>query len=647
MARCNFRFGITCKVAAGLALIIVIGMISKLLIYRGLNEVEAALERLAAVQAPLNAAAYELELNVNGMGLAVLKYLATRRPEYRAWAEKDERDFAHYYAEYLRLAPSEQERDLARRVGELHREFAELGHALMRHADKQERRYAATTDHTRRIDEIIDERLRPGLFDGHTRRSGRFGAAVTSAELEAETAEVASAVANYHRRPTPHMRATIIARLGVLDGTVANLLGFDLAQEEQHDVRALREATAGIAESIKEVITLEDTIHAGRQRLIELRMSMDTLLDDEIQVSALRGLDEPRVAAKASADRVLIVLRYLIPLFMFAASAIGCMLVLMIRVRLRELTRGTKAVTDGDLSYRVRTAANDEFGDLAAQYNRMVEQLEATTVSRDRLEASEANLRQTVAELRYEITGRERAEREREALQTELRRSETMAAMGTLVAGVAHEVRNPLFAMSSTLDAMSARFGEQADQRRYLEVLRAEVGRLGKLVADLLAYGKPATRELGTGPLHRAAALAVEACRQLARAANVTIIDRLGRETAQVRLNEYRMAQVFQNVIENAVQHAPARSAVTLDGEQVRKNERLWIECVVTDSGPGFRPEDLPQIFEPFFTRRRGGTGLGLALAQRIVHEHGGQIEARNEPRGGAIVTVRFPLADV
>lgn len=172
------RFNVTRKIALGLALIIAIGMVSTLFIYRGLDEVEGALQRLAAVQAPINAAAYELELNVNGMGLAVLKYLATRRPEYRAWAEKDESDFAHYHTTYLQLVRTERERSLGRRVGELHEEFKGLGHTLMSHADGQEKLYAAITELTEEIDHVIDARLQPGLFSLSTARPDGFGAAV-------------------------------------------------------------------------------------------------------------------------------------------------------------------------------------------------------------------------------------------------------------------------------------------------------------------------------------------------------------------------------------------------------------------------------------------------------------------------------------
>src|SRR5512134_70411 len=105
------------------------------------------------------------------------------------------------------------------------------------------------------------------------------------------------------------------------------------------------------------------------------------------------------------------------------------------------------------------------------------------------------------------------------------------------------------------------------------------------------------------------------------------------------------MQQALQNVIQNAIQHSPAGGTVAVAvGESVDGGEpRLW--CAVRDSGLGFPPDDLPHLFEPFFSRRAGGTGLGLSLAQRIVSQHGGRIEARNRPQGGAEMIVTLPAS--
>jgi signal transduction histidine kinase len=217
-----------------------------------------------------------------------------------------------------------------------------------------------------------------------------------------------------------------------------------------------------------------------------------------------------------------------------------------------------------------------------------------------------------------------------------------MSAMGALVAGVAHEVRNPLFSISATLDAFEARFGEKEEHRRYVAVLRAELDRLNRLMQDLLEYGRPSSLELALRPLSEAIGQAALSCASLAQRAQVTIANRFPAQFSLVMVDGRRMAQVFHNLIENAIQHSKPGQAVEVDGQQLSQGRQLWIECSVADMGPGFRDEDLSRLFEPFFTKRRGGTGLGLSIVQKIVEEHGGKIWASNRPGGGAVMTLRL-----
>jgi PAS domain S-box-containing protein len=235
--------------------------------------------------------------------------------------------------------------------------------------------------------------------------------------------------------------------------------------------------------------------------------------------------------------------------------------------------------------------------------------------------------------------------RERKLSEEELRRAQTMAALGSLVAGVAHEVRNPLFGMSSTLDAFEARFGERSDHRPYLVVFREQLERLSSLMNDLLEYAKPAGLRLAQGPIEPVVKEALDACRELARRGGVRLETRLAPDLPALRMDPKRLMQAFRNLVENSVQHSPTGGEVRIGAELVRRGGEARLECVVEDQGPGFKPDDLPHVFEPFFTRRHGGTGLGLSIVYRVVSDHGGSIDARNRPGGGACITVGLPLA--
>jgi signal transduction histidine kinase len=124
------------------------------------------------------------------------------------------------------------------------------------------------------------------------------------------------------------------------------------------------------------------------------------------------------------------------------------------------------------------------------------------------------------------------------------------------------------------------------------------------------------------------------------------LVGRIPNVLPPVRLDRDRLLRVFQNLLENAIQHSRPNDEVVLESRVLGSNGRQWIECLVADSGPGFQADDLPHLFQPFFSRRRGGTGLGLSIVHQIAQEHGGEIVAANRPEGGALMTVRLPVSD-
>ncbi|HET7433786.1 MAG TPA: ATP-binding protein [Thermoanaerobaculia bacterium] len=227
-------------------------------------------------------------------------------------------------------------------------------------------------------------------------------------------------------------------------------------------------------------------------------------------------------------------------------------------------------------------------------------------------------------------------------LQDSVRRGEQLAALGELVAGVAHEVRNPLFGLGMTLDLLQPLVPPAPDTEELFDTLRKWVDRLNRLMENLLEYGKTWTIDLREGQLDQVIDMAIDESAAFA-AANGVIIDRDIESPLPLLMDANRLARVFSNLITNAVQHSPERAHVTVRARLIPDGDREIIECTVQDQGPGFRPADLPRIFQPFFTRRRGGTGLGLSIVQRIVDEHGGTVAASNAADSGAIITVRIP----
>jgi len=231
----------------------------------------------------------------------------------------------------------------------------------------------------------------------------------------------------------------------------------------------------------------------------------------------------------------------------------------------------------------------------------------------------------------------------RAELEASLRQSEMMSLLGSLVAGVAHEVRNPLFGISSILDAFETRFSDRTEYLRYTNVLRDEVGRLTVLMEELLEYGKPFRGEFFLVSMEELITRSIRACMPAAEVAHVTLNSEVEETLPKLRIDRRRLSKVFVNLIENAIQHSPANGVVTVEARRLSDGGHQWVQCAVRDSGPGILADDIPKIFEPFFSKRRGGTGLGLAIAHRIMQEHGGKLIASNNPSGGACMIATFP----
>jgi len=232
----------------------------------------------------------------------------------------------------------------------------------------------------------------------------------------------------------------------------------------------------------------------------------------------------------------------------------------------------------------------------------------------------------------------------RTELEASLRQSEIMSMLGSLVAGVAHEVRNPLFGISSIVDAFETRFSDRTEYLRYTRVLRDEIGRLTLLMEELLEYGKPLGGDVYLVSTEEMVARSVRACLPVAEVAQVTLKSEVANSLPKIKIDRRRLSKVFVNLIENAIQHSPRGGVVTIEAKKSTDGKDEWIQCAIRDSGGGILEEDVPRIFEPFFSKRRGGTGLGLAIAHRIMQEHGGQLIAGNNPEGGACMIARFPI---
>jgi len=230
---------------------------------------------------------------------------------------------------------------------------------------------------------------------------------------------------------------------------------------------------------------------------------------------------------------------------------------------------------------------------------------------------------------------------ERARLQTELRRSERLAALGKLLAGVAHEVRNPLAGIRSTVQLWERGIGP--DHESFVN-LHDEVGRLEGIVARLLHFSRADAQDHAPGDLNAVVAEAARLAGGPAESQGVRVELELDPALPDVEMASPALLQVFRNLTTNALHAMPRGGVLRLvtHFDPVRRRAQVS----VADTGPGLGTDILSHLFEPFYTTKAGGTGLGLAIAREIALAHRGDLDAANRSEGpGAVFTLTLPAA--
>ncbi|MBI3454279.1 MAG: PAS domain-containing protein [Candidatus Rokubacteria bacterium] len=232
-------------------------------------------------------------------------------------------------------------------------------------------------------------------------------------------------------------------------------------------------------------------------------------------------------------------------------------------------------------------------------------------------------------------------------LELQLRRADKLAALGTLAAGVAHEVKNPLHALSLNLHLLAQELEapqpSKPELKVYLDILRSEIQRIHRIVENFLRFAKPSIPEIKPLDLNALAERVLSLVAFEAADHGVTIETEFDPALDSVPADEGQLAQVVLNLVINGLQAMPSGGVLTL----ATRRQKEWAELTVRDSGGGIRPELLPQIFDPYFTTRPGGVGLGLAIAHRIIEGHSGTIDVESKAGEGTVIIVRLPLAGV
>lgn len=229
-----------------------------------------------------------------------------------------------------------------------------------------------------------------------------------------------------------------------------------------------------------------------------------------------------------------------------------------------------------------------------------------------------------------------------EALQEKLKRSERLASLGQMAAGIAHEVRNPLGSIKGLAQYFARKFENQPEEKKYAEAIIGESDRLNRVVRDLLDFARPQEPEYqicsNLDIIDHALAL-VQADLQ---AKQITFTRHCDNKVSSLKADPDLLAQALMNLFLNAVEAMDANGTLSVNCVYHENDQKIQVE--IKDNGSGVAPEDLPKIFDPFFTGKKGGTGLGLALVHRIVENHGGSIDVHSQVGRGTTFTILLPI---
>ncbi|HOX18293.1 MAG TPA: ATP-binding protein, partial [Spirochaetales bacterium] len=238
---------------------------------------------------------------------------------------------------------------------------------------------------------------------------------------------------------------------------------------------------------------------------------------------------------------------------------------------------------------------------------------------------------------------------EKKREEARLRRAESLASLTTLAAGVAHEIKNPLGAVGihlqlarKALAAEAASHGCEVDGKvtRHLGVVEEELDRLNRIVLDFLFAVRPMDVAPEEDDLDKVVREAAELVRPEAEGAGVRLELSLSLSLPRVRIDRRYVRQAILNLAKNALAAMPGGGVLRF--ATARSDEAVALE--VSDTGSGIAEEKLGKIFEPYYTTKSDGTGLGLTITYKIMKEHGGDIQVRSKPGQGTVFTLAFPL---
>lgn len=227
-------------------------------------------------------------------------------------------------------------------------------------------------------------------------------------------------------------------------------------------------------------------------------------------------------------------------------------------------------------------------------------------------------------------------------LEQRLQQSERLKALGTLAAGIAHEIRNPLATINFNSQMLLRELALDAGQQQMFEDMAQEIRKIDRIVQQVLHFARPKDPQFLPNRLNEVVRYCNDLAKVSLRKANVEVVLDLKKELPLLVMDFNQISQVVMNLVINSIEAMPNGGRIDVSTRHMEESRAIVLE--MRDTGPGILEEDKVRIFDPFFTRKPEGTGLGLSIVRQILERHGADIEVGSVPGEGAIFRITFPI---
>jgi len=226
-----------------------------------------------------------------------------------------------------------------------------------------------------------------------------------------------------------------------------------------------------------------------------------------------------------------------------------------------------------------------------------------------------------------------------------MRRADRLASLGTLTAGLAHEIRNPLVTIKTFIQLLPERLEDEEFRKHFLNIASSEVDRISSLITELLDFARPSDPKLEFEDINSILDGMILLASTETRKKQINIIKNYTSNLPPIKIDREQMKQVFLNILLNSIEATPERGGITVNTRSfVKPGGEPYIQIEFTDTGRGIPAEHLEDIFNPFFTTKDKGSGLGLSISHQIIQDHSGYIDVESELNKGTSFFINLPF---